>query len=121
MKDFWNERYSQKKYVYGTSPNKYFEEKIKNLPIGKILLPAEGEGRNAVFASRLGWKVKAFDQSFQAKMKASELASMHKQTINFELSSFEEFDDTYNSYDCIALIYSHFDKNLRSKYHRKKS
>ena len=40
----------------------------------KILLPADGEGRNGVYATTRGWSVDAFDQSQQAKEKALRLA-----------------------------------------------
>ena len=50
---FWNERYVSKEYVYGKEPNTFFKDFIhQKLRIpGKLLLPAEGEGRNAVFAA----------------------------------------------------------------------
>jgi hypothetical protein len=35
-----------------------------------MLLPAEGEGRNAVFSASLGWDVYAFDFSSNAREKA---------------------------------------------------
>ncbi|MGW8316573.1 MAG: SAM-dependent methyltransferase, partial [Bacteroidales bacterium] len=63
MRDFWEARYATDEFVYGTSPNSFFSEAILRLPPGRILLPGEGEGRNAVFAARLGWQVDAVDQS----------------------------------------------------------
>ena len=29
MKEFWNERYSEKKYAYGLAPNQFFKEQFK--------------------------------------------------------------------------------------------
>ena len=56
--DFWNERYSSREYVYGERPNSFFKEQIEKVSIpGKLLLPGEGEGRNAVYAARLGWQI----------------------------------------------------------------
>ena len=63
MKDFWDTRYSEETYAYGTAPNIFFSTTFKNLNPGKALFPAEGEGRNAVFAASCGWEVVAFDQS----------------------------------------------------------
>lgn len=60
MSKFWNERYDTNLYIYGVEPNHFFKETILQLPAGNILLPAEGEGRNAVFAAKIGWKVEAF-------------------------------------------------------------
>lgn len=63
MSNFWDDRYRDGKYIYGTNPNAFFKEYIIKHPIGTILLPAEGEGRNAVYAAQCGWKVEAFDLS----------------------------------------------------------
>jgi hypothetical protein len=54
------------------------------LPIGSILFPAEGEGRNAVFAAKLGWAVSAFDISNEGKNKGIKLA---KKKTNHQLQS----------------------------------
>lgn len=52
--EFWNERYSANETVYGDKPNKFFKQFIDTHKPGKILLPAEGEGRNALYAASKG-------------------------------------------------------------------
>ena len=47
----WNDRYSANEFAYGEQPNNYLKEQLEKLPVGTILFPAEGEGRNAVFAA----------------------------------------------------------------------
>ena len=47
MKEMWDKRYAQTDFVYGTEPNEFFKKQLLKLTPGKILLPAEGEGRNA--------------------------------------------------------------------------
>ena len=54
---FWNERYAVTDYIYGKAPNEFFVEQLSTLTPGRILLPAEGEGRNAVYAAKQGWDV----------------------------------------------------------------
>ena len=70
----WNDRYSNEEFAYGEEPNNYLREKLAELPVGEILFPAEGEGRNAVFAAKHGWAVSAFDISLEWKNKALKLA-----------------------------------------------
>ena len=48
-KEMWDQRYAESEYVYGTNPNEFYKQVLDNLAPGKILLPAEGEGRNAFF------------------------------------------------------------------------
>ncbi len=55
--EFWDIRYSDSEYAYGTEPNVYFKSFIDTHSSGKILLPGEGEGRNAVYAAVKGWEV----------------------------------------------------------------
>ncbi|MCX6216781.1 hypothetical protein [Spirosoma sp.] len=48
--EFWNTRYQNPAYIYGVEPNSFFNECIDSLKPGRLLLPAEGEGRNALHA-----------------------------------------------------------------------
>lgn len=107
MKQFWNERYGQKMYSYGKAPNAFFSQKLMHLPKGKILLPAEGEGRNAVYAAIKGWKVKAFDYSEEGQRKALELAKSYDVSIDYTLMEAADFQ-TSEQFDVIALIFAHF-------------
>ena len=72
---FWNQRYQTDDYAYGTSPNVFFKEQLDKLSAGSILLPADGEGRNGVYAAERGWQVSAFDLSREGKRKAEALAA----------------------------------------------
>lgn len=121
MKDFWNSRYSEEDFAYGTEPNQYFKQKIETLQPGKILLPAEGEGRNAVFAATKGWEVSAFDQSEEGKNKALKLAENQNVKIDYQIIEAENADYSENSFDVLALIFTHFDSEKRQKIHRKLS
>jgi hypothetical protein len=48
----WNDRYSNSAFAYGEEPNNFFKEQIEKLNPETILFPAEGEGRNAVYAAK---------------------------------------------------------------------
>ncbi len=115
----WNERYSSEAFAYGEEPNKYLKEQLIKLPIGSILFPAEGEGRNAVFAAKLGWNVSAFDISNEGKNKAIKLAQKNNVTINYKVGELEKMDCENQQFDAIALIYAHFPANIKSIYHKK--
>lgn len=107
MKEFWNERFGQSIYMYGKAPNVFFAEQIKKLPKGKLLLPAEGEGRNAVYAAIKGWKVTAFDYSEEGKKKALDLARDYEVEIDYQLQNATDFE-AKEEYDAIALVFAHF-------------
>ena len=119
MKEFWNEKFNTKEYIYGKSPNVYLAEKLKELPSGKILFVAEGEGRNAVFAAKNNWQVEAFDISNIAKEKALQYAEESNVEINYSTQDFLEIVYDENSFDAIALIYAHVEKSKRASYFKK--
>ncbi len=119
MSQKWNERYAAKEYAYGEAPNNFFKEQIEKVPIGKILLPAEGEGRNAVYAAQLGWEVYAFDQSIEGKHKALRLAEKKNMKIVYDVAEFNASSYPDNYFDLIALIYAHFPSHVKSEYHKK--
>jgi SAM-dependent methyltransferase len=93
MKKFWNERYANSQYAYGTEPNAFFKSQIDQRPAGRILLPAEGEGRNAVYAAKRGWDVVAFDQSEAGEKKAMKLAQAAKTSITYRIEDAMSFNE----------------------------
>ncbi|ALJ04536.1 methyltransferase [Pseudalgibacter alginicilyticus] len=114
MEEFWNNRYKKEEFVYGTEPNKFFKETIEKLNLkGDILLPAEGEGRNAVYASKKGLSVIAFDISVEGKNKAQKLANAANVKIDYKVGELHQLKFEPNSFDALALIYAHFPQNKK--------
>ena len=106
MKDFWNDRYANRAYAYGTEPNAFFKSQIYQHPAGRILLPAEGEGRNAVYAAKLGWEVVAFDQSEAGEKKAMQLAEATQTSISYRIEDAMDFNEA-NAFDLIFYGFFH--------------
>ncbi|NQU85437.1 MAG: class I SAM-dependent methyltransferase [Mariniphaga sp.] len=119
MKEFWDQRYSSEDYAYGVEPNAFYKEEVSKLKPGKILFPAEGEGRNAIFAATLGWEVAAYDVSTEGIKKAENLAKKNNVEINYKNASHESFQAEPESFDCIVLIYAHSAPGKRQLLHQK--
>lgn len=113
----WNERYSQYETVYGEQPNRFFKSFIDSNEPGSILLPAEGEGRNAVYAASKGWNVYAFDQSEVGRDKTLSKAKERGIEINYDILNIEDFRSSVQ-YDAIGLVYVHLEPSLRRKFHK---
>jgi len=105
--DFWNKRYSEPEFVYGTKPNEFFKEQIAKLNPGRALFLGEGEGRNAVYAAKLGWQVDAVDFSSSAKEKALRLAKENNVLINYTVNDFGQYQFAKNQYDLVVMIFLH--------------
>jgi 2-polyprenyl-3-methyl-5-hydroxy-6-metoxy-1,4-benzoquinol methylase len=119
MKEFWDQRYRDHEMVYGYEPNDFFRSFIQQIEPGRVLLPAEGEGRNAVYAAGQGWQVDAFDYSTEAKHKALAYAEEQDVHIHYYNARMEEVDLPSAKYDLIALVYAHLSSDIRQAVHRK--
>lgn len=116
--DRWDERYSKSEFAYGEQPNNYLKEQLEKLSPGKILFPAEGEGRNAVFAATLGWNVSAFDISSEGQKKAQQLSEKHNVAIEYKIGELQTLGYKDGQFDAIALIYAHFPAGIKSQLHK---
>lgn len=116
--EFWNRMFAQKHYTFGELPNQYFAAKLDELTPGKILLPGEGEGRNAVYSARKGWEVSAFDLSEAGRQKAEALAGKHGVSIRFKVGDVPDTLYQKEEFDCLALIFAQFMPDRRAMYHQ---
>lgn len=116
MEDFWNKRYAEHQSVYGTMPNLFFKNFIDQQKPGILLLPAEGEGRNALYAAAKGWQVDAFDFSEEARKKTLSMAADHHLKINYETKKIQDYS-AGKLYDLVALIYVHTEPLVRKNFH----
>ncbi len=119
MSEFWNQKYATSDYLYGVEPNEFIKEQLHTLVPGTILFPAEGEGRNGVYAAQLGWNVVAFDASYEARKKALKLAASKDICLNFHLLDYQSAAFEPNSFDAIGLVFTHLPPPLRSTMHQK--
>lgn len=118
-KELWNERYQNtSEYIYGKSPNLYFEQVIRKLKPSLVLLPADGEGRNAVFAASFGCDVYAFDQSEAAMQKALLLAQEQHVKIDYRIADLENASYETAHFDLLGLVYIHLPISIRQKVFR---
>jgi SAM-dependent methyltransferase len=119
MKAIWNERYQKKDFQYGTQPNDFMAAEIKLLSPSRILFPGAGEGRDAVFAAKLGWETHAFDLSEQGQIKALRLASEQKTHIHFNVADASLVKFPLDSFDVIALTYFHLPLEVRLPFYER--
>lgn len=117
MKEQWNARYNSTNYIYGIEPNSFFAESLLKLNPGKILLPGEGEGRNAIYAAQNLWEVHAFDYSNVACEKALRLANKNNVNINYSVHDTNQINFAENSFDLIAVFYLHLITHERIDFH----
>ncbi|MCB0555726.1 MAG: class I SAM-dependent methyltransferase [Phaeodactylibacter sp.] len=107
MKAFWNERYSESEYVYGKAPNAFLREQLQRISPSAALFPAEGEGRNAVYAARLGWQAFCFDYSEMGRKKALALAEEAGVPIDYQVADLHEYHFPRQTFGLVGLFFAH--------------
>lgn len=117
-KNFWEDRYRTEEYIYGKQPNVFFKEQLLKLSPGAILMPADGEARNGVFAAEMGWAVTSLDLSMEARAKALQLANERQVPLNYLVGDLEHLEFDRDTFDAIGLIYAHFPADKKSALHK---
>ena len=107
----WDKRYSGSEFIYGTNPNKYLCTKLKTLSTGSLLLPGEGEGRNALWAAKNGWDVTAFDTSRVAQQKATALFEQHNVNVSYLIADLENLT-IEKQYNAIGMVFVHLERSI---------
>ena len=113
---FWNARFGAEPTVYGEGPNVFFANQLGALAPGRILLPGDGEGRNAVHAAEQGWSVRSFDASSVGVEKALALAARRGVSISAEVGDASDWEPG-EAFDAIGLCYLHLPPPLRAEFH----
>lgn len=118
MQQKWDERYKGQEFAYGKEPNLFFKEWLLKFEPGAILMPADGEGRNGVFAAQLGWDVTSFDLSVEGQAKALQLAKENHVKLKYIVGDLEHLHFESETFDAIGLIYAHFSGEKKAIFHK---
>ena len=107
--DFWNARYANDDYIFGTAPNQFLASQINFIQPGmRALAVADGEGRNSVWLAEHGAQVHAVDVSPLALAKAQKLAQTRGVSIEFEEADLLNWHWPEAEYDLVAAIFIQF-------------
>jgi cyclopropane fatty-acyl-phospholipid synthase-like methyltransferase len=118
--DFWNYRYAEPGYAYGTEPNAFLVSQKKYLkPGGKALAVADGEGRNGVWLAQQGLDVLSVDISEVGLGKTQELAADRGVSIRTEKADLITWQWPAQKFDIVAAIFIHLPPEVRARLHRR--
>jgi SAM-dependent methyltransferase len=116
--EFWERRYSEPAYAYGTEPNAFLVEVADRIPPGPILCLAEGEGRNAAWLAGRGHAVTAVDASAAGLAKAAGLARERGVLLETVAADLADFRIKPGAWSGIVAIFAHLPPALRRTVHR---
>ena len=104
--EVWNNRFSGDGWAYGKEPNEWLKLRIQPNN-GKALVPADGEGRNAVYIASLGYETTVFDLSDVGKTKCAILAKEKSVQVDYQVDDIATRDFKNEYYDLIACSWFH--------------
>jgi SAM-dependent methyltransferase len=108
-RDFWNERFTVDTYIFGTRPAAFLEEHVAYIPQkSRVLVPADGEGRNSVFLAERGHQVVATDIAEEGIAKAKKLAAARNVSVEYLHLDLQDFDWPEAQFDGVVAIFIQF-------------
>ncbi len=115
----WNERFGRQEPVYGEEPNRYLrsqtEKRLK--PPMKVLLPADGYGRNGLWLAKEGFEVTTVDVSAVGVERARKTAQAAGISAEILLSDLNTWEWPKDQFDAVAAIYLHLPPEERRTVH----
>jgi SAM-dependent methyltransferase len=106
-RDFWNGKYNDPKFDFNHRPSRLLVEAIAGRHAGDAIDLGMGEGRNAIYLARQGWRVTGVDLAeagvAQAKKRAVELGIK----LDAVVDDLDRYAIGRSRWDLITLFYMH--------------
>ena len=107
--EFWNGRFATESYVFGTRPAAFLLDNLHYIPAAsRVLVPADGEGRNSVFLAKKGHSVVATDIADNGIAKARKLAEQSGVEVEFRHLDLQGWQWPNAEFDAVAAIFIQF-------------
>ena len=107
---FWNDRYRSAHALWSGKPNRHLVAEAGGLPPGTALDAGAGEGADAIWLARRGWRVTAVDISGVALERAAGHAAKDEavaERIEWRREDLREWVPPERAYDLVTAQYLH--------------
>ena len=116
QRKLWNDAYSRLTAENEAFlPNPFLTTIIEDMPPGRALDIAMGQGRNAVMLASRGWEVSGFDISDVAIGQAKALANKVGVKLNAVVADGDQFNYGIDRFDLVVAMYVHYLVTDRAK------
>jgi SAM-dependent methyltransferase len=121
QREDWDRRYAAVENLWATRPNRFLVREVEELPPGRALDLACGEGQNAIWLASLGWDVRGVDYSEVAIAKANARAERDGVAVEFVAADLVQYEPAPAAYDLVLVLYLHIPSTQRGAVHAKAS
>jgi SAM-dependent methyltransferase len=114
----WDERYSGAAFEWSMHPNQFVAEQLADLPPGRALDLAAGEGRNSIWLAERGWSVTAVDFSRVGLEKGRALGAargVRDGQVDWVVADLRGYEPARAAFDLVLIAYLQVDAALRDK------
>jgi SAM-dependent methyltransferase len=113
----WDERYSGTEFEWTSRPNQFVAAELADLPPGRALDLAAGEGRNTVWLAERGWRVTAVDFSRVGLEKGRKLGAargVDEAQVDWIVADLRDYVPERGAYDLVLIAYLQVGPSLRA-------
>jgi SAM-dependent methyltransferase len=117
--EFWDARYSSAHALWSGNPNHHLVAEASGLPPGTALDAGAGEGADAIWLARRGWRVTAIDISAVALQRAAGHAAAAggeiAARIQWRREDLLEWQPPERAYDLVTAQFLHLPAGIRQQ------
>jgi 2-polyprenyl-3-methyl-5-hydroxy-6-metoxy-1,4-benzoquinol methylase len=114
----WDDRYAARELVWSAEPNRFLVEQCADLPVGRVLDLAAGEGRNAIWLARQGWRATAVDFSAVGLDKGRQIAAREGVSVDWRVADVTTYQPQPHAFDLVIVFYLQLQPAQRRAAHR---
>ena len=117
-KAMWDERYSHAEAVYGETANEFLQSQAFRLKPGmRVLVPADGYGRNGIWLAKQGLQVHSIDLSPVGVERARKAAEAAGVKITQEQADLSTWNWPVAECDAVIAIFFQIPSEMRARIH----
>lgn len=102
---FWDERYGEREPLFSGEPNGVLVAEVSDLPPGRALDAGTGEGGDAIWLARRGWRVTGMDISGVALGRAAKAAAEAAVEVEWVRADLLSAPPEAGAYDLVSAQY----------------
>lgn len=110
----WDQRYAASDLVWSLEPNRFVVEQLSDLPPGRAIDVAAGEGRNSLWLAERGWQVDAVEFSEVGLDKLRSLADARGVEVTTVLADVTD-GIPVDPADLVLLAYLHLPRQSANR------